>query len=166
MLITVSQSPVWHPQMSCFIHNPKIFTLLSERTKETRKYSHLRSQNERIWPVFLKKWLKTSIIKIVGVPWTTIKFHVGTQTPICSWSGQKYKTVVSRGSSEAWICKNVQMWKRAWITGKSFSWINKTLRYLHHISCIVPDAKVSVKLQALVSRWELQKDRQWAVSEQ
>lgn len=61
----------------------------------------------------------------------------------------------SGGSSEAW--KVYKCGKRAWIIAKSFSWISQTLRYLHHVSCIMPDTKVSVKLQALVSRRELQR---------
>uniref|UniRef100_A0A8C9WZD0 Uncharacterized protein n=1 Tax=Sander lucioperca TaxID=283035 RepID=A0A8C9WZD0_SANLU len=47
--------PRQHPQMSCFVHNSKIFSLLSQRREETRKYSHLRSRNQRIILFFIKK---------------------------------------------------------------------------------------------------------------
>ena len=33
MLISVSQSPRWRPQMSCFVHNSKIFALLNQLSK-------------------------------------------------------------------------------------------------------------------------------------
>ena len=52
-------SPRQRPQMSCFVHNPKIFSLLSEGSKETRKYSHLRGLNQRIMTFFLKKITQT-----------------------------------------------------------------------------------------------------------
>ena len=43
--------------MSCFVHNPKIFSLLSQRRKETGKYSLLRSWNQIIFSFFpLKKY--------------------------------------------------------------------------------------------------------------
>ena len=45
MSISVSQNPRRHPQMSYFVHNPKIISLLPQRRKETRKYSHSRSCN-------------------------------------------------------------------------------------------------------------------------
>ena len=41
-VIKMSQNPRWHPQMSSFVHNPKIFSLFSQRTQETRN-------NWRIW---------------------------------------------------------------------------------------------------------------------
>ena len=33
-------------KMFYFVHNPKVFSLLSWRSKETRKYSHLNSKSE------------------------------------------------------------------------------------------------------------------------
>ena len=44
----VSQSPGWHPQMSRFVHSPKIFHLFSQKMEENRKYSYLRCWNQRI----------------------------------------------------------------------------------------------------------------------
>lgn len=41
MLISVSQNPRGHPQMSCFFHNGKILCLLSYRSKETRQDIHI-----------------------------------------------------------------------------------------------------------------------------
>lgn len=38
----------WCHQMSCFAHNPKIFSLASQRRKEIRKYSRPRSWKQRI----------------------------------------------------------------------------------------------------------------------
>ena len=60
MSISVSKkSPVRRPQMSCLDNNPKILSLQSWRTKETRKYSHLRSWNQIICTFFpLERLLK------------------------------------------------------------------------------------------------------------
>lgn len=38
--------------MSCFVQNPKIFSLLSWTSKERRKYSNLRNWNHRIFSLF------------------------------------------------------------------------------------------------------------------
>ena len=42
--ISVSQSPKWCRNMFYFVHDSKPFSLLSQRSKETRKYSHLMHQ--------------------------------------------------------------------------------------------------------------------------
>ncbi len=54
MLIAVSQSSRWRPQMSCFVHNPKIFSLLSQRTKETRNI-HISEAEIREFGLFFLK---------------------------------------------------------------------------------------------------------------
>ena len=41
----------WHPQMSCFVHNPKIFSLLEERNQEISS----TSWNQRIFRVFFSQ---------------------------------------------------------------------------------------------------------------
>ena len=46
------KSPRWRPQMSCFVHNSKIFSFLSQRREETRTYSHLTRWHHTSLPVF------------------------------------------------------------------------------------------------------------------
>lgn len=58
MLISISQSQRWRPQMSCSVLNSNVFHLLSQKSKENWKYSHFRSWNQRILTVFLKIWLQ------------------------------------------------------------------------------------------------------------
>lgn len=40
--------PKWRPQMSCFVHYPKRFSLLSQRTNETRKHSASLKNDDQI----------------------------------------------------------------------------------------------------------------------
>lgn len=64
VLILLKSEKCWsvfprrRPQVSCFIHSPKIFSLSSQRRKETRKYSH--------WPNLINYvvdyWLNVSAL--------------------------------------------------------------------------------------------------------
>ena len=53
-----AQSPRWFPQKSYFVQNPKRFSLLSQRSKDTRKYSDLWGWNQIILMIFHKSFSK------------------------------------------------------------------------------------------------------------
>ena len=74
MSISVSQSPRQRPQMSCFVHNAKIISLLSERRKESKTYSLLRSWNQRILTYFLKPMNRLS--KQLALLWCVFKCNL------------------------------------------------------------------------------------------
>ena len=58
MWTTVSQGPTWCPQIPCFVHSPKIFSLLSQRSEEesigycgyciSRRFQHNLLSNREI----------------------------------------------------------------------------------------------------------------------
>lgn len=56
----ISKSPNWRLQMSCFVRptvqNPRVFSLLSHRTKKSSKSTQLRSWNW--WTFYFFAWKK------------------------------------------------------------------------------------------------------------
>ena len=55
----LSQSPRWRPQMSCFVHNPKIFSLLPSTGVKKPENIHIwETEIWEFWVFSWKKWIK------------------------------------------------------------------------------------------------------------
>ena len=70
MLIGVLKSSRWHPQMSFFVYNPKIFSSPSKRNKERRKYPPLRNWNLDVF--LLKNYLNRCSSKKKVALWSLV----------------------------------------------------------------------------------------------
>ena len=84
MLISVSESTRWHPQVSCFVYNPKILVIRIDITEEERNrkmFTFKKLKQEMWWGwASVRKWA----LDIPGSDWTDLRWRV--HTPAQWWN--------------------------------------------------------------------------------